>query len=69
MVKVGDGTLDSVIRRVGEGLYVDSIAGLHSGVNPVSGEISLGVTGNLIEKGALGAAVREVTMRRTSTVC
>ncbi len=31
-------------------------------MNPVSGEISLGVTGRLIEGGALGRPVREVTI-------
>ncbi len=62
VVRAGEGTLESVIGRVGQGLYVDSVAGLHSGVNPVSGEISLGVTGNLIAKEALAAPVREVTM-------
>ena len=51
----GSGTLDELVARVGDGLYVESAAGLHSGVNVVSGEISVGVTGRLIENGALGA--------------
>jgi len=62
VVAEGEGTLEEVIRRVGDGLYVGSVAGVHSGVNPVSGEISLGVTGNLISKGRMGTPVREVTM-------
>ena len=33
--------------RVGTGLYVENAAGLHSGVNVISGEISVGVTGRL----------------------
>ena len=56
------GTLDELIARVGDGLYVENAAGLHSGVNVVSGEISVGVTGRLIENGALGRPVREVTI-------
>lgn len=62
VVAKGEGTLEEVARRVGNGLYVGSVAGVHSGVNPVSGEISLGVTGNLISNGKIGAPVREVTM-------
>ena len=62
VVGAGDGTLEDVARRVGEGLYVGSVAGLHAGVNPVSGEISLGATGNLIERGVIGTPVREVTI-------
>ena len=47
---------------MGEGLYVESVAGLHAGVNPVSGEISLGISGRLIQGGVAGQPVREVTI-------
>jgi PmbA protein len=62
VVVPGEGDLVDVTARVGEGLYVDSVAGLHSGLNPISGEISVGATGRLIAGGALGAPVREVTI-------
>jgi len=58
----GSGTLADLAARVGTGLYVESAAGLHSGVNVVSGEISVGVSGQLIENGVLGRPVREVTI-------
>lgn len=58
----GSGTLDDLVGRVGTGLYVENAAGLHSGVNAVSGEVSVGVTGRLIENGVLAAPVREVTI-------
>jgi PmbA protein len=58
----GDGTMEEMLERIGEGLYVESIAGLHSGVNAVSGEISLGVSGRLIEGGSAATPVREVTI-------
>ena len=38
------------------------VAGLHSGVNPVSGTFSVGATGRLIENGELGRPVREITI-------
>ncbi|HLA80338.1 MAG TPA: TldD/PmbA family protein, partial [Thermoleophilia bacterium] len=62
VLRPGEGELEDLLRRVGTGLYVDSAAGLHSGVNPVTGEISVGVTGRLIEDGVAGRPVREVTI-------
>jgi PmbA protein len=62
IVSPGAGSLEDLCRRVGNGLYVQSVAGLHSGVNPISGEISVGVTGCLIEAGRLSRPVREVTI-------
>jgi PmbA protein len=62
VVRPGTGTMEELLARVGEGLYVGSVAGLHAGVNPVSGEISLGVSGCLVHGGTMGAPVREVTI-------
>ena len=50
---------------MGEGLYVQSVTGVHSGVNPVSGDFSVGAEGLLIEGGSLGQPVREVTVAST----
>jgi PmbA protein len=62
VVRGGKGDLASLFARVGDGLYVNSVAGLHSGVNPISGEISVGATGLMIEGGGVGRPVREVTI-------
>jgi len=62
VVRGGQGSLEALFGRVGEGLYVENVSGLHSGINAISGEISVGVTGRLIEHGALGRPVREVTV-------
>jgi PmbA protein len=62
ILEPGSGSLADLAARVGTGLYVESAAGLHSGVNVVSGEISVGVSGQLIENGVLGRPVREVTI-------
>jgi PmbA protein len=56
---------DEILAAVGEGLYVQSITGVHSGVNPVSGDFSVGAEGLLIEGGTLGQPVREVTVAST----
>lgn len=62
VVTSGEGDLADLIARVGTGLYVVNITGLHSGANAVSGEFSVGATGILIEDGCLGAPVRGVTI-------
>lgn len=62
VVSPGSGSLSDLLGRVGSGLYVEDLSGLHSGVNPVSGEISVGATGRIIEAGRAGQPVREVTI-------
>jgi PmbA protein len=41
------------------------VTGIHSGVNPVSGDFSVGAEGLLIRGGALADPVREVTVAST----
>ena len=62
IVTPGEGDLEELFARVGSGLYVVSVTGLHSGANPVSGEFSVGATGLLIKDGVLASPVREVTI-------
>ena len=62
LVKPGDSSLADLFEEAGEGLYVTDVAGLHSGVNPVSGTFSVGASGRLIEGGELGRPVREITI-------
>ena len=44
---------DEILAAVGDGLYVQSVSGIHSGVNTVSGDFSVGAEGLMIEGGAL----------------
>ena len=62
LVEPGELTLEQLFAEVGEGLYVTDVAGLHSGVNPVSGTFSVGASGRLIEGGEAGTPVREITI-------
>jgi PmbA protein len=62
IVEPREGTLEELVARAGDGLYVTDVAGLHSGVNPVSGTFSVGASGRLIENGELGQPVRELTI-------
>ncbi len=56
---------DGVLAAVGEGLYVQSMTGVHSGVNPVSGDFSVGAEGLIIRDGRLAEPVREITVAST----
>lgn len=58
-------SLDEVISSIDLGLFVGSFAGLHSGVNPVSGDFSVGADGLMIRNGALAEPVREITLAST----
>jgi PmbA protein len=62
VLEPGGHDLEGLFREAGEGLFVTDVAGLHSGVNPVSGTFSVGASGRLIEGGAGGAPVRELTI-------
>ena len=54
-----------IIAQVGEGFLVQSITGVHSGVNRVSGDFSVGAEGLMIRGGELAEPVREVTIAST----
>jgi PmbA protein len=62
VVAAGEATLDRLVEQAGNGLLVTDVAGLHSGVNPVSGTFSVGASGRLIEGGERGTPVRELTI-------
>jgi len=64
-LKPGDVDQAEIFRRVGEGIFVESLTGVHSGVNPISGDFSVGVTGLMIRAGELAEPVREITVAST----
>ena len=50
---------------IDDGVLIQQVAGIHSGVNPVSGDFSTGASGLLIAGGTLGGPVREFTIAST----
>ncbi len=62
ILEPGGHSLAQLTAQAGDGLLVTSVAGLHSGVNPVSGTFSVGAAGRMIEGGELGRPVREITI-------
>lgn len=54
-----------LLAEVGNGVLITTVSGLHSGVNPVSGDFSTGAQGLRIVDGAVGAPLREFTIAST----
>jgi hypothetical protein len=61
----GTATQEELLARVGEGILIADVAGLHSGVNPVSGDLSVGAEGLAIRGGAATEPLREFTIATT----
>ena len=54
-----------LIAGIDDGILVQGVSGLHSGVNPVSGDFSTGAEGLRIRRGELAEPVREFTIAST----
>lgn len=54
-----------IIAGIDHGLLVQSVTGIHSGVNPISGDFSTGAAGLMIRNGEVGEPVREFTIAST----
>jgi PmbA protein len=61
----GTSSPEQVLAQVGDGLLVQSVTGVHSGVNPVSGDFSVGAEGLMVRGGELAEPVRELTIAST----
>jgi PmbA protein len=62
ILEPGELSLEQLIAEAGDGVYVTEVAGLHSGVNPVTGRYSVGATGRAIRGGELAEPLREFTI-------
>jgi PmbA protein len=62
VISPGDGALEDLLRDAEGGIYVTDVAGLHSGVNPVSGTFSVGASGRAISGGELADPHTEFTI-------
>ncbi len=61
----GSGSQEQLMADVADGLLVQSVTGMHSGANPVSGDFSVGVEGLIIRDGGPAEPVREATVAST----
>jgi len=61
----GTRSFEELVGSIDHGLYVSGFSGLHSGVNSVSGDFSVGAEGVMIRSGSLAEPVREMTLAST----
>lgn len=52
-LKKGDLSKDEIIATVEDGIYITDVAGLHSGLNPISGDFNVQSSGFLIKNGKI----------------
>jgi PmbA protein len=62
VVATGSLSFAELLDAAGEGVFVTDVAGLHSGVNPVTGVFSVGASGRAIRGGELAEPLREFTI-------
>jgi PmbA protein len=62
IVAPGASSFAELLAEAGEGVLVTDVAGLHSGVNPVTGVFSVGASGRAIRSGELAEPLREFTI-------
>lgn len=62
MVAPGQDSPQEMIAKIDEGVLIQSISGVHSGVNPISGDFSVGAEGIRISNGELSGPIKEFTI-------
>jgi PmbA protein len=62
LLGTGECSEAELLAEAGDGILVTDVAGLHSGVNPVTGVFSVGASGRAIRAGELAEPLREFTI-------
>jgi PmbA protein len=61
----GTASQEQLLADIGDGLLVQSVTGLHSGANPISGDFSVGAEGLMVRGGTTAEPIREATIAST----
>lgn len=61
-VKPSKTSFDEMIKDITEGIFITDFAGLHSGLNTISGDFSLAGEGFFIKNGKIGKALNQITI-------
>ncbi len=61
-IKAGEVDEDALLARMGDGIYVTALKGLHAGANAVTGDFSIESAGYLVENGKKTKAVKGFTI-------
>jgi PmbA protein len=62
VIEKGEISQEELIKQCGDGIFINSLAGLHSGANPISGDFSLMASGYKIENGELSHPIEQITI-------
>lgn len=60
--KGGAGQKEDIFARIGDGIYITELNGMHAGASPVTGDFSLSAAGFLVEGGRLGRPLKNFTV-------
>lgn len=61
-LEAGNKSEEELLKIVDQGIFIDSLQGLHSGLDPVSGDFSLSASGYLIKEGRKDRPVNQITV-------
>ncbi len=61
-ISAGENSLDELFCKVGNGIYITELKGLHAGADPVTGDFSIESAGFKIENGKKAGAVKTFTI-------
>ena len=61
-IKPSDKSFDKVIENINEGVFITDFAGLHSGLNTISGDFSLAGEGFYIKDGKIDRPLNQITI-------
>jgi len=61
-IESGKTSFEALIQSTEEGMYITNLQGLHSGLDPISGDFSIQCQGFVIEKGQIGRPVSQITV-------
>ena len=61
-IKPSDKSFDKVIENINEGVFITDFAGLHSGLNTISGDFSLAGEGFYIKDGKIDKPLNQITI-------
>lgn len=61
-IQPGEADLDGMLEKLGEGLLITELQGMHAGANPITGDFSLAAKGFAVRGGRLAGAVNQITV-------
>lgn len=61
-IEPGEKSRDTLLESIEEGVLITDLAGLHSGVNPISGDFSVAASGFFIKNGQIDGPIKQMTV-------